>query len=54
MALSMAHDTDASSSISSDTKSHIIPVNNHLNKTNAMVSLLAPSALCDRKHITAM
>ena len=44
----MAHNTDASTSTCIDTKSHIIHLNNHLSMTNAMVSLRAPSASCDR------
>ena len=48
------NDTDARTSTSTGTKCHIIPLNNHLNNRNAMVSLMTPSASCDRKHVTAM
>ena len=54
MASSMVLDTDASNGTNTVTISHIIPLNNHLNMTNAMVSWMAPSASCDRKHVTAM
>ena len=54
MGLSMAHDTDASTSISTCTKNHIVLLNNHLNIKNAMVSLLTLSASCDKKHVIAM
>ena len=46
MTLSVAHGIDASTGTSTNTKGHIIPLNNHLNITNAMVSLMAPSASC--------
>ena len=46
-----SNDTDVS--IGTGTKSHIIPLNNHLNMLNAIVSLMATSA-CDRKHVIAM
>ena len=54
MASPMAHDTDASTGTNTGTKSHIILLNNHLNMTNAMVSLMVSSTSCDRKHVTAM
>ena len=54
MATLMVHDTDTSTSTSTHTKCHIVPLNNHLNMTKAMLSLIAPSTLCDRKHVTAM
>ena len=54
MELSMAHDTDASTNTSTSTESHIMPLNNHLNKGNRMASLMAPSVSCDRNHVTAM
>ena len=50
----MAQDTDASTDTSTGTKSHIIHLNNQLYMTNAMVSLRAISASCDRKHFIAM
>ena len=54
MPLALAsHDTNsivngngASTGSSTSTKCHMIPLNNHLNITNAMVSLMAPSASC--------
>ena len=33
---------------------HIIPINNYLNMTNALVSLMAPSASCAKNHTIAM
>ena len=54
MALSMVHDTHASTSTSTGTKSHIIPLTNHLNKRNVMVWLMGTSASHDRKHAIAM
>ena len=33
---------------------HIIPLNNHLNKRNVMLLLIAPSEFCDRKHVIAI
>ena len=54
MVPSIANDTDASTSASTGTKSYVTPLNNHLNMTNAMVSLMAPSASCDRKDAIAM
>ena len=39
---------------SNGTKSHIIPLNNHLNIRRTMLSLMASSASCDRKHDIAM
>ena len=53
MALSMAHDTDASTSISSWHKKSLILPNNHPHMTNAMVPLMVLSATCDRKHVIA-
>ena len=47
MTSSMAHDTDAST----DIKSNKIPLNNHLNMTNAMLSFMALSATCDWQHL---
>ena len=44
----MEHDTDTHTSTSA--KSHLISLNNELNITYAMVSLIAPSVSCDRKH----
>ena len=38
--------TNASTGTSTSTKGHIIPLNNYVNIPNAMVSLMAPSALC--------
>ena len=35
-------------------KSHIIPLNNHLNKIYTMVSLMVPSVSCEKKHVIAM
>ena len=41
----MAYDSDA----------HItLPLNNHLNMINAIVSLIAPSVPSERKHIIAV
>ena len=54
MELHMEHDTDASIGTTTDTKSYVIPLNNHPNKGNVMMSLTAQSASCDRKHVTAM
>ena len=51
IASSMAHDTDASTG---GTEGHMIPLNNHPNMTEAIVSLMVPPASCDRKHIIAM
>ena len=42
MASSTTHDTDARIGTSTGTKSHIIPLNNHPNMTNAMMSLMTP------------
>ena len=42
-----------STGTSTGTKSHIIPLNNHLNMMNAMMSLMVTSASCDSKHIIA-
>ena len=53
MAMTVAHDTDASTSTSTGTKV-IIPLNCHLNKRNAIVSLMTASASCDKKHVIAM
>ena len=50
----MAHDTDASNSTSTTTKSHIIPLNNHFNKRKEIESLMAPLASCARKHVIVM
>ena len=50
MALSVKHDTD----VNTGTKNHIIPLNNHLNIRNAMVSLMVALSLCDRKHVIAI
>ena len=47
MALSMVHGTDAISGTNNRTKGHIIPLKNHLIITNAMVSLIGPSASCN-------
>ena len=49
---SIAHGTHASNSTSTSTKGHIVPLNNHLNIKNAIVSLIAPSAL-DYCHVHA-
>ena len=49
MALPMADDTDVAPVLAL-AQSHIIPLNNHLNKRNPIVPLMAPSAFCDRKH----
>ena len=46
MALSMAYGMGASTGTSPRTKGHIIPLNHHLNITNSMLSLMAPSASC--------
>ena len=46
MALSMAHGIDASTGTSMSTNGQIIPLNNHLNIANSMVSLIASSPLC--------
>ena len=54
MALSMAQDTDASTSTSTCRKSHMKCLNNHVHKRNGMVSLKAPSASCDRKQAIVM
>ena len=54
MADSMPHDTVASAGTNTGTKSHIIPLNNHLNMTNATITLMTQSASYDRKHIMAM
>ena len=48
------NDTDASTSNCTGTESHVIPLNNLLNMTNAKVSLMAPSALCGKKYVIAM
>ena len=37
---------------STGTKCQIIPLNNHVNMTNVMISLMAPLALCNIKHAT--
>ena len=50
----MAYDTDARASTSTGIKSDLISLNNHLNITNSMVSLMAPSASHDKKDATAM
>ena len=50
----MTHDTDASTGTSTGIKSYKILLNNHLNMTNAMVTLMALSASCDRKCFIAM
>ena len=47
------HAAGIGTSTSTDIKCHIIPVNNHYNMTNVMVSLMKLSA-CDRKHVFAM
>ena len=52
--LSVAHDTDANTSTSTGTKSHLIPPRNHLNMVNARVLLMAPSASFGRKHVTVI
>ena len=44
VALSMAHGTYANTGTRTSTKGHIIPLNNPLNITNAMVWMMAPSA----------
>ena len=54
MSSPMAHDTDARTGTSIGTKSHIIPLNNHLNMTNTMVSLMAASTSCDSTHAIAI
>ena len=54
VASSVADYTDASTGTSTTIKSLIIPLNNHLNMTNAMVSLMMPSASCYREHGIAM
>ena len=38
----VAHDTDARTGNHTSIKGYIIPLNNHLNITNAVVSLMAP------------
>ena len=48
----MAHDTNAITGTSTGTKCHIVALNNHFNKTNAMVSLMTSSASCDNKYAT--
>ena len=45
----MTHDTDVRPGTTTGIKA-IIPLNNHLNMTNAMMQLMALSASCDRKH----
>ena len=45
----MAHDTVARTGTITGTNSHTLPLNIHLNKTNAIVSLMAS---CDKKHPT--
>ena len=51
MASSIVHDTDASTGTSTGTNGHILPLNNHFNMKNAMMSLMVPLAPCDRKHV---
>ena len=53
MALSVVHDADVCTGTSTVTRSHIIPVNKHLNIRNAVVLLMVPLASCDRKHVIA-
>ena len=50
MAPSMAHATDARTGTSTESQSNIIPLNNHLKMTGAMV----PSVSCDEKHVIAI
>ena len=50
----IAHDTDARTGISSDTKSYLVSLNNHVNMPNEIVSLMAPSASLYRKHVITM
>ena len=54
-ASSMAHDTDSITGASSSIRSQTGPLNNHINMTNPMVSLMLPSASCDRNfcHVHA-
>ena len=54
VALSMKHDTYASTTTSTGTSSHTIPLNNHVNKTYSVLSMVASLVSCDRKHITAI
>ena len=54
MALSMAHDIDASTGTSTHSRTYIIPSYNHLNMTNTMVSLIAPLTSCGWKLAIAM
>ena len=42
MALSVAHGIDISTGTHTSSKDHIMPLNNHLNISNAMVSLMDP------------
>ena len=49
-----SHDTHFNTGTSTGTKSHVIPLIKHVNMTDAMVSVTAISASCDRKHVTAM
>ena len=54
MASSIEHDTNTRAGTPLTPESHIIPLNNHLNMTDAKVSLMVLSASCDRKHIIKM
>ena len=49
MALSVAHNTDARTGMSTIIKRHKISLSNHPNMRNPMVSLMAPSASYNRK-----
>ena len=51
---SMPCDTDTKTGTNTGRKSQMIPLNNHLNMTNAIVSLMTPSASGDRKHVIAI
>ena len=54
MPSSMTHDNDARTGTTTGIKNHIISLKNHLNMTNVMVSLKAPSASGDREHVICM
>ena len=52
--MSVTHDNDTSTGTSTGTESPIISLSNHLNITNAKVSLLEQSESCDRIHVIAI
>ena len=54
MIQSVAHDTDDSIGTNTAIKSHTIPLNNHLNMINEIVSWTEPSASCEKKHLISM